>query len=114
MFLSQRAEDKFIKSSSRSIVNSAMGLFFANSRISAESRPKKNPTISYQNAENMNSRTAEQGTVEYRSKKYCFTALKNFCCSKFLVRYSIFYMFNKKSGDNPPIKIVSINFFVET
>jgi hypothetical protein len=34
----------------------------------------------------MNSRTAEQGTAEYRSEKYCPTAFKNFCCSKFLVR----------------------------
>ncbi len=47
-------------------------------------------TISYQVVESMNSRTAEQGTAEYRSEKYWLTAFKNFCCSKFLVRYSIF------------------------
>jgi len=40
--------------------------------------------------ENMNRRTAEQGTAEYRSEKYCFIPFKNFCGSKFLVRYSIF------------------------
>jgi hypothetical protein len=47
-------------------------------------------TISYQVVENMNRRTAEQRTAEYRSEKYCLTSFKNFCCSKFLVRYSIF------------------------
>jgi len=46
--------------------------------------------FAYQVTENMNRRTAEQGTAEYRSKKYCLVAFKNFCCSKFLVRYSIF------------------------
>jgi hypothetical protein len=44
----------------------------------------------------MNSRTAEQGTAEYRSEKHCLTAFKNFCCSKFLVRYSIFKIQNLK------------------
>jgi hypothetical protein len=39
---------------------------------------------------NMNRRTAEQGTAEYRSEKHCLISFKNFCCSKFLVRYSIF------------------------
>ncbi len=55
-----------------------------------ESGPIEDPAISYQVVETMNSRTAEQGTAEYRSEKYCLTAFKNFCCSKFLVRYSIF------------------------
>jgi len=40
--------------------------------------------------ENMNRRTAEQETAEYRSEKHCLIPFKNFCCSKFLVRYSIF------------------------
>jgi hypothetical protein len=56
-------------------------------------------TISYYVLENMNRRTAEQGTAEYRSEKHCFTAFKNFCCSKFLVRYSIFKIFKRP---NPP------------
>ena len=47
-------------------------------------------TISYQVFDNMNRRTAEQGTAEYRSEKHCLIAFKNFCCSKFLVRHSIF------------------------
>ena len=34
----------------------------------------------------MNRRTAEQGTAECRSEEYCLIALKNFYCSKFLVR----------------------------
>jgi hypothetical protein len=38
----------------------------------------------------MNRRTAEQGTAEYRSEKHFLVPFKNFCCSKFLVRYSIF------------------------
>jgi hypothetical protein len=46
--------------------------------------------ISYQVFENMNRRTAEQGTAEYRSEKHYLIAFENFCCSKFLVRYSIF------------------------
>jgi hypothetical protein len=45
--------------------------------------------------ENMNRRTAEQGTAEYRSEKHCLIAFKNFCCSKFLVRYSIFKIQNR-------------------
>ncbi len=44
--------------------------------------------------ENMNRRTAEQGTAEYRSEKHCLTPFKNFCCSKFLVRYC--------PSDSPP------------
>jgi hypothetical protein len=40
-------------------------------------------TIRYQVVENLNRRTAE-----YRSEKHCLIFLKNFCCSKFLVRYS--------------------------
>jgi hypothetical protein len=44
-------------------------------------------TISYPVFENMNRRTAEQGTAESRSEKHCLIAFKNFCCSKFLVRY---------------------------
>ena len=51
-------------------------------------------TMSYHVVENMNSRTAEQGTAEYRSEKHCLTAFKNFCCSKFLVRYC--------PSDSPP------------
>jgi hypothetical protein len=47
-------------------------------------------TISYHIVENMNRRTAEQGTAEYRSEKHCLNPFKNFCCSKFLVRYLIF------------------------
>ncbi|MGB6281343.1 MAG: hypothetical protein WBG91_14110, partial [Syntrophobacteria bacterium] len=47
-------------------------------------------TISYQVFENMNSRTAEQGTAEYRSAKHFLIPFNNFCCSKFLVRYLIF------------------------
>jgi hypothetical protein len=47
-------------------------------------------TISYHVIENMNRRTAEQGTAEYRSEKHFLILSKNFCCSKFLVRYSIF------------------------
>jgi hypothetical protein len=43
-------------------------------------------TISYQIFKNMNRRTAEQGTAEYRSEKHCLIPFKNFCCSKFLVR----------------------------
>ena len=31
----------------------------------------------------MNSRTAEQGTAEYRSEKHCLIAFKNFYCSIF-------------------------------
>ena len=52
-------------------------------------------TISYQADENMNRRTAEQGTVEYRSVKHYFAPFKNFCCSKCLVRYSIFNIQNR-------------------
>ncbi len=52
-------------------------------------------TISYQVFENMNRRTAEQGTAEYRSEKHCFTPFRNFCCSKFLVRHSIFKIKNR-------------------
>ncbi len=44
--------------------------------------------VSYQVFENMNRRTAEHGTAEYRSEKHCLIPFKNFCCSKFLVRYS--------------------------
>ena len=36
----------------------------------------------YQIGQDKNRRTAE-----YRSEKDCLTSLKNFCCSKFLVRY---------------------------
>ena len=43
---------------------------------------------------NMNRRTAEQGTAEYRSEKNCLIPFKNFCCSKFLVRYC--------PSDSPP------------
>jgi hypothetical protein len=50
--------------------------------------------IAYRVVENLNRRTAEQGTVEYRSEKHCLTASKNFCCSKFLVRYC--------PSDSPP------------
>ena len=48
--------------------------------------------------ENMNRRTAEQETAEYRSEKHCIIPLKNFCCSKFLVRYC--------PSDSPPCERV--------
>ncbi len=53
-------------------------------------------TMSYHVVENMNRRTAEQGTAEYRSEKHFLILFKNFCCSKFLVRYSIFKIQNLK------------------
>ena len=51
--------------------------------------------ISYQLFEHMNRRTAEQGTAECRSEKHCLIPFNNFCCSKFLVRYSIFKIQNR-------------------
>jgi|GEM_PF-2999703 hypothetical protein len=50
--------------------------------------------LNYQVVENMNRRTAEQETAEYRSEKHCPISFKNFCCSKFLVRYC--------PSDSPP------------
>jgi hypothetical protein len=55
-------------------------------------------TVCYQVVENMNRRTAEQETAECRSEKHCIIPSKNFCCSKFLVRYSIF---NPLCGTGP-------------
>jgi hypothetical protein len=55
-------------------------------------------TIRYKVVVNTNRRTAEQGTEECRTEKYCLTAFKNFCCSKFLVRYSIFKIQVKNRG----------------
>jgi hypothetical protein len=37
---------------------------------------------SYQVVENINRRTAEQGTAEYRSEKHFYISFNNFCCSK--------------------------------
>ena len=46
-------------------------------------------TISYYVVENINRRTAEQGTAEYRSENIALLLFKNFCCSNSLfdIRY---------------------------
>jgi len=54
--------------------------------------------VRYQVTENMNRRTAEQETAEYRSEEYRLAAFKNFCCSKFLVRYSIFKIEKRRNA----------------
>ena len=47
-------------------------------------------TISDHVFKNMNRRTAEQETAEYRSEKTLSYSFKNFCSSKFCIQYSIF------------------------
>jgi hypothetical protein len=48
-------------------------------------------TISYHIFDNMNRRTAEQETAEYRSEKHCPILFKNFCCfRRRRIRHSIF------------------------
>ena len=66
------------------------GSAFAQTTAQQAPASVQDSTISYLVVESVNRRTAEQGTAEYRSEKHCFIPFNNFCCSKFLVRYSIF------------------------
>jgi hypothetical protein len=59
--------------------------------------------ISYQVFENMNRRTAEQRTAEYRSEKHCLIALLSHCFQELLlfeIPCSIFDIQDRKQAES--------------
>jgi hypothetical protein len=53
----------------------------------------------------MNRRTAEHRTAEYRSEKDSLLSFKNFCGSKFLIRYSKLHIHHTKGTKAIRLKV---------